>query len=79
MSACTRRKRHRFGQPSTLANPSDSLGWLSIANANVMPKWNAFDKRDQKKNPPAAGIPVWLIENEQCVPKRVQAGNKRLA
>jgi hypothetical protein len=44
-----------------------------------MPKWNAFDKRDQKKNPPAAGIPVSLIEDERAVPKRVQADDKRLA
>ena len=27
----------------------------------------------------AAGIPVWLIEDEQAVPKRVQAGDKRIA
>jgi hypothetical protein len=27
----------------------------------------------------AAGIDVWLIEDEQLVPKRVQAGDRRLA
>jgi hypothetical protein len=26
----------------------------------------------------AAGIPVWLVEDEQAIPKRVQAGDKRL-
>jgi hypothetical protein len=28
---------------------------------------------------PVAGIPVWLIEDERTVPKRVQANDKRLA
>jgi hypothetical protein len=28
---------------------------------------------------PVAGIPVWLIEDERTVPKRVQADDKRLA
>ena len=72
-------KAPSFRPAEHLCGPSDSLGWLSIANASAMPTWNAFDKRDQKKNPSAAGIPVWLIEDERAVPKRVQADDKRLA
>jgi hypothetical protein len=35
--------------------------------------------RDCVREALAAGIPVWLIEDERTVPKRVQADDKRLA
>jgi hypothetical protein len=72
-------KAPSFRPAEHLCDPSDSLGWLSIANANAMPKWNAFDKRDQKKNPTAAGIRVYLIEDGRAVQKRVQPDDKQLA
>jgi hypothetical protein len=44
-----------------------------------MPKWNAFDNRDQKKNPPAAGIPTYLIDGDEAAPKRIKLDAWRLA
>ena len=38
-------------------------------------KWT----RDCVRQALAAGIPVWLIESEEAIPKRVQADDKRLA
>jgi hypothetical protein len=35
--------------------------------------------RDCVRQALAAGIPVWLIESEEAIPKRVQADDKRLA